>query len=99
MLLAVAESSGLRPTVPVQLASLAQPELIEQWYREKGMLAFRVRGPETVAPVQDILVWPVNSFADLLRDAEVIEIGEMSVPVASVEHLIAIKRVLGAARI
>ena len=89
--LAVAEAARLRPTMPVQLASLAQPELIEQWYRDKGMLAFSVRGPETVATVLDILVRPVIPFADLLRDAEVIDVGAMRVPVASIEHLIAMK--------
>lgn len=31
--LAVAETSGLRPTLPVQLDSLAQPAWIEKWYR------------------------------------------------------------------
>ena len=89
--LVVAEASGLRPTMPVQLDSLAQPALIEQWYREKGMLAFSVRGPDTVAAVLDILVRPVIPFADLRRDAMMIEVGAISVPVASIEHLIAMK--------
>ena len=89
--LVVAEASGLRPTMPVQLDSLAQPGLIEQWYREKGMLAFSVRGPDTVAAVLDILVRPVIPFADLRRDAMMIEVGAISVPVASIEHLIAMK--------
>lgn len=89
--LSVAETSGLRPTMPVKLNSLAQPVLIEQWYREKGMLAFSVRGPDTVAAVLDILVRPVIPFADLRRDAMMIEVGAISVPVASIEHLIAMK--------
>lgn len=86
-----AKESGLRPTIPVQLESLAQPDLIEQWYREKGMLAFSVRGPETVAAVLDILVRPVVSFADLRRDATMVDVGTISIPVASVEHLIRLK--------
>lgn len=102
--LAVAKASGLRPTMPVQLDSLMQPELIEQWYREmgqagksrsgcsqKGMLAFSVRGSETVAAVLDILVRPVIPFADLLRDAVMLDVGAITVPVASIEHLIAMK--------
>ena len=89
--LAVAKASGLRPTMHVQLDSLAQPALIEQWYREKGMLAFSVRGPDTVAAVLDILVRPVIPFADLRRDATLIEIGSISIPVASIGHLIAMK--------
>ena len=86
-----AETSGLRLTMPVQLDSLAKPSLLEQWYREKGMLAFSVRGPDTVAAVLDILVRPVIPFADLRRDAMMVEVGAISVPVASIEHLIAMK--------
>lgn len=89
--LTVAKVAGLRPTMPVQLDSLAQPALIEQWYRERGMLAFSVRGPQTVAAVLDILVRPVIPFADLLCDAVKIDVGAISVPVASIEHLIALK--------
>lgn len=89
--LVAAKAAGLRPTMPVSLDSLAQPELIEQWYREKGMLAFSVRAPDTVAAVLDILVRPVIPFADLRRDATQIAVGAISIPVASIEHLIAMK--------
>jgi predicted nucleotidyltransferase len=86
-----AKVAGLRPTIPVPLESLAQPELIEQWYREKGMLAFSLRGTETMATVLDVLVRPVVPFADLRRDAAMIEVGSVRIPVASVDHLIAMK--------
>jgi Tfp pilus assembly PilM family ATPase len=48
-LIAAAKAAGLRPTVPVAVESLGQPELIDQWHREKGMLAFSLRGPEATA--------------------------------------------------
>ena len=86
-----AKSSGLRPTIPVAIESLAQPDLIDQWYREKGMLAFSLRGSETMATVLDILVRPVIPFSDLQRDATLVEVGAVSIPVASIEHLIAMK--------
>ena len=47
------------------LLSPAQPELIEQWHREKGMLAFSLRGAEAQATVLDVLVKPVVPYADL----------------------------------
>ena len=50
-----------------------------------------VGGLDTVAAVLDILVRPVIPFADLRRDAMMIEVGAISVPVASIEHLIAMK--------
>lgn len=86
-----AKASGLRPTIPVDLDALANPELMEQWHREKGMLAFSLRGSDAMATVLDILVKPVVSFSDLRRDASMIEIGPIKIPVASIEHLIAMK--------
>ena len=87
----VARKNKLRPTIPVSLDSLAQPELIEQWYCEKGMLAFSLRGPETMATVLDVLVRPVVPYADLRRDATLLGIGSIKIPVASMEHLITMK--------
>ena len=89
--LAAAKASGLHPTIPVEIDSLAKPELIEQWYREKGMLAFSLRGSQTMATVIDILIRPVVPFADLRRAATMVEVGSISIPVASIDHLIAMK--------
>lgn len=89
--LTVAKASDLRPTIPADLDALANPEWMEQWCREKGMLAFSVRGPGAMATVMDVLVRPVVSFADLRRDATMIKVGLITIPVASIEHLIAMK--------
>lgn len=86
-----AKEAGLRPAIPVDIDSLAQPELLEQWYREKGMLAFSLRGPDALATVIDVLVKPVVSYSDLRRDATIIDIGPLKVPIASIEHLIIMK--------
>lgn len=89
--IAAAKGAGLRPTIPVPIESLCRPELIEQWHREKGMLAFSLRGPEAQATVLDVLVKPVVPYADLRRDALVIDMGTERVAVASIPHLIAMK--------
>ena len=60
-----AKAAGLQPTIPVPIDALAQPELIEQWHREKGMLDFSLRSPEARATVIDILVRPVVPYAAL----------------------------------
>lgn len=86
-----AKTADLRPVIPVSLDSLARPELIEQWCNEKGMLAFGLRGPDAMATVMDVLVKPVIPFLDLRRDATIINVGPLKVPVASIEHLIAMK--------
>lgn len=89
--IAAAREAGLRPTIPVPIESLASPELIDQWHREKGMLAFSLRGAEARATVLDVLVKPVVPYADLRSDALSVELGRARVPVASIPHLIAMK--------
>ena len=89
--IAGAREAGLRPTIPVPIESLARPELIEQWHREKGMLAFSLRGAAAQATVLDVLVKPVVPYADLRRDALMVTLGTSRVPVASIPHLIAMK--------
>lgn len=86
-----AKEAGLRPTIPVPIESLARPELIEQWHREKGMLAFSLRHPDAKATVLDVLVKPVVPYADLRRDAVMVDMGLSRVAVASIPHLIAMK--------
>jgi predicted nucleotidyltransferase len=86
-----AKGAGLRPTIPVPIESLCNPELIEQWHREKGMLAFSLRSPDAKATVLDVLVRPVVPYADLRRDALIVDMGAARVAVASIPHLIAMK--------
>ena len=77
------------------LATLSAAEidyvLIDQWHREKGMLAFALRGPDTMAAVMDVLVRPVVSFDELKRNAVIRRIGPLSIPVASIDDLIRLK--------
>ena len=89
--IAAAEAAGLRPSVPVPIGSLRQPALIEQWHREKGMLAFSLRSADAVATVIDVLVKPKVPYADLRRDAVAIGVGPHRIPVASIDHLIEMK--------
>ncbi|MFA7239168.1 MAG: hypothetical protein WC091_03585 [Sulfuricellaceae bacterium] len=77
-LIACAKAADMRPVIPVSIDSLAQPELIEQWHNEKGMLAFGLRGTETMATVMDVLVKSVVPFSDLLRDATIVEVGVLN---------------------
>ena len=86
-----AKAAGLRPVIPVPIDSLANPDLIEEWHREKGMLAFALRGPDMLSTVIDVLVRPLVSFDDLKRDAVLIPVGSLTVPIASIEHLILMK--------
>ena len=86
-----AKQAGLSPSIPVPIESLANPDLIEQWHREKGMLAFCLRTADTVPLVLDVLVKPVVPYKNLRQQATLLDIGELQIAVASIEHLIAMK--------
>jgi hypothetical protein len=84
--IACAKAANLHPVIPVPIESLANPELLDQWYREKGMLAFGLREPDMMATVIDVLIKPVVPFEELRRDALLRNIGKLEVPIASIEH-------------
>lgn len=86
-----AKQAGLRPTIPVPIEALGDPDLIEQWYREKGMLAFSLRTADTRPLVLDVLVKPVVPYADMREQATILDIGEVKVAVATIDHLIVMK--------
>jgi hypothetical protein len=86
-----ARNANLKPVLPVPIDSLRDAALIDQWHREKGMLAFALRGPERMATVIDVLVRPVVSFDELKRNAVTKHIGPLSIPVASIDDLITLK--------
>jgi hypothetical protein len=45
----VAKRCGMKPVIPVDIDALRDARQIEQWHREKGMLAFALREPMSCA--------------------------------------------------
>lgn len=93
--IAVAKRHGLVPAIPVPIDSLADPELIDQWHREKGMLAFSLREPQAGGSVVDVLVRPDVPFERLMANAIMGELSGRRVPIASIPDLLAMKRAAG----
>ncbi len=88
---ACAKAAGLRPVLPIPIDALRDGSVIDQWHREKGMLAFALRSPEAMATVIDVLVRPVVPFHELKRNAVLKRIGPLSIPVAGIDDLIRLK--------
>ncbi|MDO8925768.1 MAG: hypothetical protein Q7U94_02515 [Sideroxyarcus sp.] len=88
----VARQLGLTPSIPVTIDSLRDARQIEQWYREKGMLAFALREPQTGGGVVDVLVRPEVPFEQLLENAVEGELFELKVPIACIDDLLTMKR-------
>lgn len=88
---------GLVPVVPVDLDAARDPETLRRWRRERNMVAFGVRPREGVGPTVDCLIDPAVPFAQLAQNALTKSIGDVRIPVASIDDLIALKRAAGRA--
>lgn len=86
-----AKKLGLRPSLPVPLDSLKNASQLDQWHREKNMLAFSLRPDRPEDAVVDILIRPSTNYADMAAQAVRVDVGGVSIPVASVKHLIEMK--------
>jgi len=88
----VAKQLGLVPSIPVPIDSLRNAAQIEQWHREKGMLAFALREPQTGGGVVDVLVRPEVPFDQLHKNAVVGELFSQQVMIAAIDDLLTMKR-------
>ncbi len=91
--IAVANRFELIPAIPVSIDSLRNSQQIDQWYVEKGMLAFALREPQVGGSVVDILVRPEVPFENLKANATVGELFGRQVRIASIEDLLVMKRI------
>ena len=89
----IAKQFGLAPVIPVPIDSLKNASLIDQWHREKGMLAFALREPAIAGSVIDVLVRPDVSYERLNTDAVEGQLFGCTVKIASIEHLLEMKRI------
>lgn len=58
--------------IPVPIDSMVNADLVEQWHRENGMLAFALRGPDMIPIAIDVLVRPMTPFVDSKRDVVIV---------------------------
>ncbi|MDP2705984.1 MAG: hypothetical protein Q8O70_00560 [Burkholderiales bacterium] len=91
--IAVAQRYNLVPVIPVPIESLRNASLIEQWHREKGMLAFALREPHTGGSVVDVLVRPDVPYDRLMVNAVAGELFGRKVWIASIDDLLVMKRI------
>jgi hypothetical protein len=89
----VAKDYGLKPGIPVPIESLMNAEQIDQWHREKGMLAFPLREPQSGGSVIDVLVRPDVTFDKLMANAVRGSLFGRQVLVASIDDLLEMKRI------
>jgi hypothetical protein len=86
---------GFEPQVPVKAEMFADAEMRQRWIDDKGMTVFSLSRFDDPLSVVDIFAaYPID-FEELWRDARRVKIGTVTVPVASIPHLIQMKRAVG----
>lgn len=88
---AAARALGLKPVVPVALGDLLHPAKRRAWVAEKDLVAFGLRPPSPEAPIIDILIDPPIDVPAALARACVRTVGNIHVPLASIEDMIRLK--------
>lgn len=86
---------GLRPRLPVDPDQFADPAVREQWRRERGLVVFSLHDPGNPLREVDVFAEEPIPFDQLWSASETVEVGGVSVRVASVAHLIDMKRLAG----
>lgn len=86
---------GLRPRPPVAATDFADPACRAAWIRDKGMRVFSFWDPQNPMRELDLFVEHPIDFEDLWSRSVLVEIGGTEARIASIEDLIALKRLAG----
>jgi hypothetical protein len=86
---------GFKAHAPVDARQFAVPAVREKWRKESGMLVLSFWDPENRRPTVDLFADYPMDFERLLNDSLVLPLATTNVRVASLPHLIAIKRAAG----
>ena len=92
--LSALEGAGFRPYVPVPAGDFADREKRAAWVREKGMLVFSLR-PAGGVPMVDLFLEHPIGFEEVWARSLVVTIRGVPVRIASIDDLIALKRLAG----
>lgn len=87
--------AGLRPMLPVDASQFADPATRRVWREQRGMQVFSLWDPTHTRPSIDIFVESPIPFDELWSQAVDVQLDGATVRVASIPHLIALKKIAG----
>lgn len=93
--LEVLRDAGLVPRLPVPAEQFADPDVRRSWVEERNLVAFTLHDVNDPFREVDLLATTPIPFAELRQQADLLDVDGVPVRVASVEHLIAMKRASG----
>lgn len=83
------------PRIPVDIRELLSQEKRREWVEDKNLVAFSLYRRSDPVAVLDILLAPSIAFENVAHNAVSKFLGDVVVPVASIEQLIAMKAATG----
>ena len=86
---------GYRPRAPVAAAAFADPDQRRSWVEDKGAVVFTLWSAERPATEVDLFVTEPFAFDEADARAVRADLGSVTVPVASIADVIALKRLAG----
>lgn len=86
---------GMQPRLPVTFADFSDPAKREDWIENRNMLVFQLWDRSNPERSVDIFVREPFDFAQMLAEAVVKDLHGVPINVASIRHLVAMKRVAG----
>lgn len=84
---------GYRPRVPEPATALLDPEKRRDWREQKNMEVFSFYAPDNPLALIDIMIHEPIAYRQIQQHAVSMALGFVRVPVASVDDLIALKRI------
>jgi hypothetical protein len=94
-LIAALQRLGLRPRAPVPLEAFLDPAVRAEWVQERGMTVFSLWDPANPMREVDLFLEHPVPFEELYARGIDVPIGGTSVRIASIDDLIALKRIAG----
>jgi len=91
----VLQRAGFMAEIPVDIREFADENVRRSWMAEKNMKALSLHDGEIPPTVIDILAESPVAFEDLYERAKLISVDGMSLRIASIPDLIALKRQSG----
>ena len=94
-LVEMARELGMTPVLPVPLEALSNVDQLAQWHRERNLEAFALRAPGAAGVTLDVLLYPPLDYPQMRRHAVTFQAGDVTVVVACIDDLIALKQAVG----
>ena len=86
---------GLAPLMPVEARDFADPDIRAQWVATQNLVVFSLADPDDPFRRVDIFAEDQIPFEDLWARSKPVRLGSISVRVAAIDDLIAMKRATG----